>query len=512
MDAPLEILAAHRDAACYFWIVFQLFPSRMLSALPLRYPRPMKNPLELVLAVTLVGLALPLAQAGAATIEIFPSNANASCNEEFVTRANALQPGDTLVLHGGTYTQTCRRGITVNGTAANPITIRAADGEVPLLTRPEAASFNYNENNFEIDQSSYLIIRGLRFKGGDGGVSFNGGHHITFENNEVYETGNNALRMNSGNTDAFIIRGNHLHHTGLLASSVGETEGEGMYVGCNNATCVASNHLIEGNYIHHTRGTSAGGNDGIEVKYGSFGNIIRNNVIHDTNIGTRYPCIFVYGGNAGAPNLVEGNAMWNCGEAIQVVSDAIVRNNLILNSDIGITAGPHSQVPQVRNVTIASNTIYGHSGACLAIGWSGATGMTLANNAVYCTGASAVEASGLSGGTVTVRSNYVTGSLSGVSLDNSRFFSGGSATAAFTNPSQLDFWPPPGSVLIGKADSSLTPALDFNERTRQSPFDVGAYETDGLASNPGWKVVPGFKQKSGSAPKTPSTPTSLRLQ
>lgn len=89
--------------------------------------------------------------------------------------------------------------------------------------------------------------------------------------------------------------------------------------------------------------------------------------------------------------------------------------------------------------------------------------MTLANNAVYCTGASAVEASGLSGG-----------SLSGVSLDNSRFFSG--------------------------------------ERTRQSPFDVGAYETDGLASNPGWKVVAGFKQKSGSAPKSASAPTSLRLQ
>jgi hypothetical protein len=204
--------------------------------------------------------------------------------------------------------------------------------------------------------------------------------------------------------------------------------------------------------------------------------------------------------------------MWNCGEAIQVVSDAVIRNNLILNSDIGITAGPHSQVPNVRNVTITNNTIYGHAAACLSIGWSGATGMTLANNAVYCTGASAVEGSGLSGSSVTVRANYVTGGLSGVSLDNVRFFSGGGATAAFTNPAQLDFWPPPASVLIGKADAGLTPTLDFNERTRQSPFDVGAYETDGLATNPGWRVVPGFKQTTGSPPNTPSAPTSLRLQ
>jgi hypothetical protein len=35
-------------------------------------------------------------------------------------------------------------------------------------------------------------------------VSFVGGHHITFEANEIYETGNNALRMNSGNTDTSV--------------------------------------------------------------------------------------------------------------------------------------------------------------------------------------------------------------------------------------------------------------------------------------------------------------------
>jgi len=138
--------------------------------------------------------------------------------------------------------------------------------------------------------------------------------------------------------------------------------------------------------------------------------------------------------------------------------------------------------------------------------------MVFANNALYCPGATAVNGSGLTGSTITVRSNYVEGGLSGATIDSSRFFSGGSATSAFTNPSQLDFWPPPASVLIGKADAALAPTLDFNERARQNPFDVGAYETDGLASNPGWKVVPGFKQTSGSPPNTPLAPTSLRLQ
>lgn len=461
--------------------------------------------------VVLSCVALPLAHAGAATFEIFSSNADSSCNEEFENRANSLQPGDVLILHGGTYTQTCRRAITVNGTAASPITIRAADGESPIITRPQPPDFSYDQNNIDIISSSYLVIRGLHFKGGDGGVNFIGGHHITFESNEVYETGNNAIRMNSGNTDSFIIRGNHIHNTGLLALSVGTTEGEGMYIGCHDGSCIASNHLIEGNYIHHTRGTSDGGNDGIEVKYRSFNNTIRNNVIHDTITGMQYPCIFVYGGGAGL-NIVEGNAMWNCGEAIQVVSDAIVRNNLILNSLItGITAAPHAAVPQMRNVTIVNNTIYGHP-TCLYVRWSSATSMVLADNAVYCSGATAVDGAGLTGSTVTVRSNYVTGGLSGASIDGSRFFSGGTPSSAFMNPAQLDFWPPPGSVLIGKADAGFTPPLDFNERARVGPFDVGAYETDGLATNPGWKVGPGFKQ-TGSADRIPPVaPTGLRLQ
>jgi hypothetical protein len=130
----------------------------------------------------------------------------------------------------------------VNATAGSPITIRAADGEIPIVTRPQPDDFNYDQNNIEIISSSFLAIRGLHFNGDDGGASFVGGHHITFEANQIYETGNNALRMNSGNTDSFIIRGNHIHHTGLLAASVGTTEGEGL----TGAAIAVSSSCVEG--------------------------------------------------------------------------------------------------------------------------------------------------------------------------------------------------------------------------------------------------------------------------
>src|SRR6266542_6478051 len=249
--------------------------------------------LRLITGMLVVSLLGTPAVGTAAEVQISPQTAPA-CHEEFAKVANTLQPGDVLILRGGTYSQSCRRAITVNGTAAAPIVIRAAAGERPVITRP--ADNIDTHNNIEIVNSSYLIIRGLAFQGGSTGVRFIGGHHITLEDSEIYETGNNAISLNYGNTDFFVFRRNHIHHTGLSTS--GLTEGEGFYAGCNNDACRITNSLFEGNYIHHLRGTSDGGNDGIEIKVGSYNNVVRNNVIHDTTIGRRYPCIFVYGGGS----------------------------------------------------------------------------------------------------------------------------------------------------------------------------------------------------------------------
>lgn len=41
-------------------------------------------------------------------------------------------------MRGGTYTMSSRFGVTIVGTAAQPIVIRAADGEQPVIVRPNA--------------------------------------------------------------------------------------------------------------------------------------------------------------------------------------------------------------------------------------------------------------------------------------------------------------------------------------------------------------------------------------
>jgi len=419
-----------------------------------------------------------------ANLEIYPATVDS--REEFENIANSLKPGDELILHGGVYSQSARRAVTAKGTADEPIIIRAAEGEKPLLTHPADNTDKYN--NIEFVDCSYLVVRGICFKGGSSGVRFIRGHHITFEECEIFETGNNALTMNSGDCDAFIIRRNHIHHTGLSKS--GPTEGEGMYIGVHNGSYITTNTLIEGNYIHHLCGTSNGGNDGIEIKFGSYGNIVRDNVIHDTNIGRNYPGIFVYGGGKWT-NIVEGNVIWNAGEGIQVVSDAIIRNNIISNCSItGITAAPHAALPHVRNVKIVNNTIVNHPQGVL-IRWKKASDMVFANNAIYCPEFTAIDAQGI--GNAMFSANYVEGRLVGVKIDSSRFCDGGAVCEAFVEPDKKNYWPKQGSVLINNASPDFIAHLDFNHTLREPPFDVGAYESEGNAENPGLQVQMGFK-------------------
>jgi hypothetical protein len=151
----------------------------------------------------------------------------------------------------------------------------------------------------------------------------------------------------------------------------------------------------------------------------------------------------------------------------------------------------------MRNLTIVNNTIY-DNGDCLYTRWSSVTSAVLANNAIYCPGTTAVDASGFSNIQVVIRNNYTEGNLAGASIDNQKFFAGGTAATAFIDPETANLWPQATSVLLGKGALAYSPAIDFNNTSRIDPIDVGAYETNGLLTNPGWQIQQGFKGTAGS--------------
>jgi hypothetical protein len=166
----------------------------------------------------------------------------------------------------------------------------------------------------------------------------------------VRDTGDVGISANARDTSFLHITRNEIWNTGGT--------GEGMYLGGNNAGVIMSRSVIALNHVRDTNnGTTQG--DGIEVKQGSWGNWIAENLIHDCN----YPCLLVYG-TAGQPeNIVERNICYRGNDhAIQIQGDCIVRNNLA----IGAAGSAFASQPHQGNPTRMTTSLCEES----PTGWS----------------------------------------------------------------------------------------------------------------------------------------------
>jgi hypothetical protein len=415
--------------------------------------------------------------AGAQALEVGPA-------DDVEGAINALQPGDELVLQGGTYTLTDRFSFDLSGTADAPIVIRAKDGERPHFHREGA-----DQNLIDIDGAHYVVLRGIEFSGGSAGLRISQASFFTIEDCEIHDTGDVALRANDEGSsyDNLRILRNNIHHT--------NGTGEGMYLGCNSNGCRLSNSLIEGNWVHHTNQAGVEQGDGIEIKEGSFGNVIRDNVVHDTN----YPCILTYSTVGNGPvNVIERNVLWNCGDhGIQSAADATIRNNIILgsNSD-GIAMQPH-QSGNPSNLTVVHNTVLHPINDAISL--RGAVGpVVIANNAVYAQAGNAIFVNGDTTALV-LAGNVGVGGVSGATGG----YIEGDLAVDFVNGHYdgvppIDLFPAPGSALIAAGDAAHAVEDDFNGTPRNATLDVGAY-VFAASGNPGAPIGEGFKPGGGGA-------------
>ena len=425
-------------------------------------------------------LALPTAAQAA---EIGPP-------DDFEAAVAALSPGEELVLRGGTYTFDENITLRANGTQSQPIVIRAKAGENPILTQATS-----QQNVVEINGSSHLVIRGLEFTGGSHGIRLIDSDFITIEDCEVYETGDVAISANSGGTyEGLRILHNHIHHT--------NGTGEGMYLGCNNDACRVANSLIEGNYIHHTNRSTVSQGDGIEIKEGSYGNVIRDNVIHDTH----YPGILVYStvGN-GPPNVIERNVIWNVNDnTVQMAADTIFRNNIVL----GNVAMQSHQSGSPSNIEFVHNTIISSGNALDVRNVSGP--VLIANNAIYALGTAIRLISG-DIGQVQITGNVGEGGTSGTSggYTNGNGITNDLWNGHYEGSPPIDPFPATDSALIGSGNTDHVVTEDFNGSPRSGSADVGAYKFQSNG-NPGWQIAEAFK--SVATAKIPNPPEDLRTE
>jgi len=433
-----------------------------------RLPKSSTRTPPALIAIAVLALGL---DARAADIEIGPG-------DNFRTAMQTLVAGDTLTLRGGTYPLTSYFNLELAGTAAQPITIRAKTGEQPHLQYIGAG-----QNIVNVSNTTFLVLDGIEFSGGSRGLRFTNASDITVRNCHVHDTAANAIAANDDGSDyaRLTFVHNEIDHTSDTA--------EGFYLGCNDDTCRVHDSLVANNYIHDLTGAGVTQGDGIEIKLGSYANIVRDNVIHDI----AYPGITLYGVNGrGARNLIERNVVWHSGDnGMQVDSDAIVRNNIVLGAAGAGFAANVQQGVSPGNLEIVNNTII--NAGVDAIHLSGVGGaITIANNALYASAHNAVFASGASA-LVTLSHNVGSGTLSGVSAG---FDATGEVATDFVAASYSGV--PPQNVLPrlrlpGSADVTWLPADDFDGVPRGASLDVGAYRAR-ASDLPDWTLQAGFKQ------------------
>lgn len=311
--------------------------------------------------------------------------------EGLVRAVAQLKPGDRLEIPAGTYSVERMWDIAVSGTAEAPIWITAQKDATVVITRPDGKQ---NVVNVGVQSPvSYLCIAGLELTGGSHGLRLGQCRNVWIDRCHIHHTADVCLSANSASTQHLYLTRNHLHD--------GSGHGEGMYLGSHDGKLTMSESVIALNHIHDCGGSQG---DGIEVKQGSWGNLIAENHVHDTH----YPCITVYG-TAGKPvNIIERNLCYRSADhAMQVQGEAIVRNNVLISAKgSGFASTDHQG--RTLNLQVIHNTIINSGHAFSGGSWNGREGMVLANNVLISKEANAFHfANGFEG--VIIQGNVVSG-------------------------------------------------------------------------------------------------------
>lgn len=202
------------------------------------------------LAILLLSIITLTASGWAGSISAQAGTVYAGNPGNYLSLLNKLQPGDTLMLAAGTYTE----GLPLyglEGTAANLIVIMGPDSGARAVFEARSCC-----NTIEIQDAAYIEIYNLELDGrqlngvdavkAGGDQNVNWAHHITLENLTIHDHDNGQQTVGiSTKIPAWnwVIRNNII-----------DSAGTGIYLGNSDGGAPFVNGLIEGNLIVDTPG------------------------------------------------------------------------------------------------------------------------------------------------------------------------------------------------------------------------------------------------------------------
>ncbi len=446
---------------------------------------------QLVCAVPLVGMMLGSVGARAADIQAGPA--------DYRSKVSALQPGDTLHLAAGNYTELLAVS-GLNGRADAWITITGPEAGAPAVFEADPGPCC---NTIEINNSSYVVLRNLSIDGkkveGAFGINASRGpvHHITIEGCTFsnHDAGQQTVAISTKVTTwNWIILKNRI---------VGA--GTGLYLGNSDGSLPFIGGLIENNLVMDPIGYC------MEIKWQSrrtpqagmpeqpTSTVIRNNVFiksdRPSEDGDR-PNLLVGGfpdSGLGSQDRYEiyGNFFFhNPRESLLQASGRVtIHDNVFVDSASAAIRLADHDLP-LRLAYVYNNTIYGTQ-----------TGIAYSSTA---------RESHAVVGNLVFAANPLTGTIQNQS-DN-MVDSVQNAANYVTSPSlalgTMDFYPLPGKCEGTALDLSTFSTdtdydKDFNGASKGRFTFRGAYAGSGL--NPGWKLGNDLKGGGGSAMPTGGT-------
>jgi len=429
---------------------------------------------------------------------IFPNNT------EFTSIIQNLQPGDVATFMTGVYMLYYKFSFTLLGTPSQPIIFQAGAGENVTIFRPNA------DQNIMDFQGTNFILQGIEFVGGSRGLRLGELSNVSnalFQNLIIHDTEATAFSMNDDNREYnnITIRYLEIYNTGNGTS-------ECFYLGCNYGACTFCNSIVEFCYCHNTTQALDGFGSGVNLKPGSYNNIVQNNVIWNTKgVG-----LLLYDTYDLGINIISSNLVVDAGDnGIQITAGITVVNNIVVNSYIAGIAGQTDEVmtnSYPRNIRVLYNTVIGsQTDACLrGDSWNvNQSTIEVANNAFFCQNSTAFyifgdqqNATWLENGYIGAGGYFPTGVLSDA------LFELRNISEEVVSPGDMNYYPLSNSTLIGRAYPISDVTLDYNCLPRSSTAPtVGAYEYS-EPNNPGPPLVPGFKSCAPTAGSSTGTGSS----
>jgi hypothetical protein len=260
--------------------------------------------------------------------------------------AEAVQPGQTIVVRSGTYNLSSAVLIqNKRGTAAQPITVLGEGLPVFRPTDRNVVPASY-KGLISVSNSSHIVINGIRVENsGQFGFHVTRSDHVTVKNSQSSGTKLSAFWADNSTDIA------------VTANDFSDFCDRGQFnnVGCQEGVSLETVDRFDVGYnrVHdapQVAGIGPGGGEGIDAKYGSKNGRIHHNVVEDLpQVG-----IYVDGWISGGANIE-------------------IDNNFVRKTYLGIVVGSE-QGGAVSGISIHDNVVVDVGYDAIAVGAQGTDG------------------------------------------------------------------------------------------------------------------------------------------